>query len=217
MASRSYGEFCGLARSLDVVGDRWSLLIVRELLVGPARFGELRTGLPTIATNLLSDRLKDLENQGVTERRLAHDTNAIVYALTPWGEQLAEPISALIRWGTPLMAAGRRDHSFRPRWLVPAMSALLADRRSQTAVSLLLVVEHTPIKITIAADGPHVELLSETPDDSHAVLRTTAEVALGLAANAITPDEAITSGLDYAGDKDILHTVLARPEQTRGR
>ncbi len=216
MASRSYGEFCGLARSLDVVGDRWSLLIVRELLIGPARFGELRMGLPTIATNLLSDRLKDLENHGVTERRLAQDTNAIVYALTPWGEQLAEPIGALIRWSTPLMVAGRHNHSFHPRWLVPAMSALLAGRQSQTAVTLILIVENTPITITVTADGPRVELSSETPTDSDAVLHTTAEDALALAAGAITPDEAIVSGRDYTGETEILHAVFGRPRQTHG-
>jgi DNA-binding HxlR family transcriptional regulator len=214
MAGKSYGQFCGLARSLDVVGDRWSLLIVRQLLIGPARFGELRAGLPTIATNLLSDRLKDLEAQGVIERLLAHDVNAIVYVLTPWGKQLEEPISALIRWSTPLMAAGQHSDSFDPRWLVPALSALLSDRRSQTPAALILVVENTPIKIIIARDGPSIELLTELPTSAHPVLRTTADVALALAANAITPDEAITSGLDDADEWQIIHTVFGRPQQT---
>ena len=68
---RSYGQYCGLARSLDVVGDRWNLLIVRQLLMGPARYGELREGLSGIATNLLTDRLRDLETAGVIERQLS--------------------------------------------------------------------------------------------------------------------------------------------------
>jgi DNA-binding HxlR family transcriptional regulator len=208
MAGKSYGQFCGLARSLDVVGDRWSLLIVRELLIGPARFGELRAGLPVIATNLLTGRLKDLEAQGVIERRLAGDINAIVYALTPWGEQLREPIGALIRWSTPLMTAGRRDDSFDPRWLVPALTALLANRRSQCPVTLVLVVDGVPIRISIANDGPYLELLDEVPAAAHAVLRTGPERALALAANAITVDQAVTSDCSYTGDPETLRAVL---------
>src|SRR5690625_6913914 len=98
--SRDYGQYCGLARALDVVGDRWNLLIVRQLLMAPARYGELRDGLPGIATNLLTDRLRDLENAGVLERRLSDGGSAISYALTEWGAQLREPIYALVRWST---------------------------------------------------------------------------------------------------------------------
>jgi DNA-binding HxlR family transcriptional regulator len=208
MTGKTYGQFCGLARSLDVVGDRWSLLIVRELMIGPARFGELRTGLPAIATNLLTARLKALEAQGVIERRLAGDLNAIVYALTPWGEKLREPVAALIRWGTPTMATGRRNDSFDPRWLVPALSALLAERRSQPTATLVLLVEGTSIQVTIDSVGPRVEVLDEVPADTCAVLRTDPETALALAAKAITLGEAITSDGDYTGDPGTLRAVL---------
>ncbi len=208
MAGKSYGQFCGLARSLDVVGDRWSLLIVRELLIGPARFGELRAGLPAIATNLLTSRLKDLEAQGVIERRLAGEINAIVYALTPWGEQLREPIGALIRWSTPLMAVGRSNDSFDPRWLVPALSALLTDRHSQSPATLVLLVDNTPILITLAEDGPHVELPDEIPTVGCAVLRTSPETALALAANAVPLEQVITSDCSYTGDPETLRAVF---------
>jgi DNA-binding HxlR family transcriptional regulator len=208
MAGKSYGQFCGLARSLDVVGDRWSLLIVRELLIGPARFGELRSGLPTVATNLLTSRLKDLEEQGVIERQLASYTNAIVYTLTPWGRQLKEPIDALIRWSTPLMAAGRRNDSFDPRWLVPALSALLTDRQSQSPVALVLLVDGNPIQITISNDGPRVELLDEVPAGTQAVLRTTPETALALAAKALAPEQAISSDRSYTGSSETICAVL---------
>lgn len=208
MAGKSYGHFCGLARSLDVVGDRWSLLIVRELLIGPARFGELRSGLPTVATNLLTSRLKDLEEQGVIERQLATDTNAIVYTLTPWGRQLKEPIDALIRWSTPLMVVGRRNDAFDPRWLVPALAALLTDRRSPSPVALVLLVDGNPIQITIANDGPRVELLEEVPAGTQAVLRTTPETALALAAKALTPEQAISSGRSYTSSPETVCAVL---------
>ncbi|MGH3556807.1 MAG: winged helix-turn-helix transcriptional regulator, partial [Mycobacterium sp.] len=126
--SRDYGQYCGLARALDVVGDRWNLLIVRQLLIGPARYGELRDGLSGIATNLLTDRLRDLETAGVIERRLSDDVNAITYALTPWGAQLREPINAFIRWSTPLMIRGPEGDDFRADGLLVALPALLAGR-----------------------------------------------------------------------------------------
>src|SRR5919197_4458192 len=132
--SRSYGQYCGLARALDVVGDRWNLLIVRQLLIAPARYRELLDGLPGVATNLLADRLRDLETAGVVERHLAKEGNAIVYALTPWGAELREPIESLIRWSTPLMVSGPGDDCFRAEWLVVPLRALLvgkaAPRRS---------------------------------------------------------------------------------------
>src|SRR5437764_1690175 len=126
--SRNYGQYCGLARALDVVGDRWNLLIVRQLLVAPARYRELLDGLPGVATNLLADRLRDLETAGVVERRLAGEGNAIVYALTPWGARLREPIEGFVRWSTPLMVRGPEGDRFRGEWLVVALPALLGGR-----------------------------------------------------------------------------------------
>ncbi|MDN3461157.1 helix-turn-helix domain-containing protein, partial [Rhodococcus sp. APC 3903] len=119
--SRDYGQYCGLARALDVIGDRWNLLIVRQLLLGPARYGDLREALSGIATNLLAGRLRDLETAGVLERRLSEDGNAITYALTPWGAELREPINGLIRWSTPLMIRGPEDDEFRPEWMSLAL------------------------------------------------------------------------------------------------
>src|SRR5580658_8577409 len=95
---KSYGQYCAVARGLDVVGDRWTLLIVRELLTGPRRYGDLLEGLPGIATNLLAERLRHLEEHGVAVR----DRRG-TYRLTKWGQGLAEPVYALARWAGPLM------------------------------------------------------------------------------------------------------------------
>lgn len=113
MPKRSYGQYCGLARSLDVIGGRWSLLIVRELLVGPARYSELLAGLPGIATNLLIDRLRELEEAGVIQRTLDTDNNSVAYMLTPWGSELRPAVAALVNWSTPLMISGPQGDSFR--------------------------------------------------------------------------------------------------------
>ncbi|HMG54489.1 MAG TPA: winged helix-turn-helix transcriptional regulator [Kofleriaceae bacterium] len=105
-APRSYDDPCGIARALDRVGERWALLVVRELLLGPRRFTDLRAGLPTASPNVLSQRLRELEDSGVIQRRsLPPPGAATVYELTPWGRELEPAILALARWGsraTPL-------------------------------------------------------------------------------------------------------------------
>lgn len=215
MAGKSYAQFCGLARALDVVGDRWSLLIVRELLIGPARFGQLRAGLNTIATNLLADRLKDLETDGVIERRLAGDVNAIVYALTPWGQELQEAVDALIRWSAPVMSVGRNDEFFDPRWLVPALHALLANRRAETPARVLLIVENTLIEVTIDANGPHVSVVDDAAGGDEAVLRASPEAVLAMAAGAFSPDEVISSKAGHTNDPATIHAVFAMPNSAQ--
>jgi DNA-binding HxlR family transcriptional regulator len=96
--SRSYRDSCGIARALDVVGERWALLVVRELLLAPQRFSELRHALPHISSNLLADRLRELEHNGVI-RRLAPAEGPRVYQLTEWGRKLEPILLALSDWG----------------------------------------------------------------------------------------------------------------------
>lgn len=97
---REYGEFCGLAKALDLVGSRWTLLIVRELLAGPKRYSEMEEGLPGIPTNVLASRLRDLEATGLVERVLqTRPSTSVVYALTPYGLELREPVTSLGLWG----------------------------------------------------------------------------------------------------------------------
>src|SRR5437016_11764986 len=99
---RSYEQQCGLARALDMVGDRWTLLIVRELLIRPCRYTDLQYGLPGIATNLLADRLRQLETDGVITREAASPPIATtVFRLTRRGEALRPVLEALGRWGAP--------------------------------------------------------------------------------------------------------------------
>jgi DNA-binding HxlR family transcriptional regulator len=97
---RSYGEACRFAHALDLVGERWALLVVRELLLGPKRFSELRTGLPNASPNILSERLRELERGGVVHRRkLAPPAAAQVYELTEWGVELEPIVTRLGAWG----------------------------------------------------------------------------------------------------------------------
>lgn len=115
MAKRSYRQYCALARALDAVGERWTLLLVRELLVGPQRFTDLAAGLRGIGTNLLAARLKELEELGlVTATELAPRVPA--YGLTELGQQLEEPVLALARFGRAFLGRPRGRDLWRARW-----------------------------------------------------------------------------------------------------
>lgn len=205
--SRDYGQYCGLARALDVVGDRWNLLIVRQLLVAPARYRELRDGLPGIATNLLTDRLRDLETAGVLERRLADEGNATIYALTEWGAQLREPIAGLIRWSTPLMIRGPQGDEFRTEWLLVALPALFTGRAPTRTATVGIDIGGDVIQLQATASGVDVSL----PDgrEFDAVLRADASITLGLATGLLTLDD-VAAQIEVVGEPAAVHAVFAR-------
>jgi len=110
MSRRQYGQFCPLAKALDVLGERWTLLIVRELLSGPKRYTDLREELPGLATDLLATRLRELHTAGVVDRReVPPPTPATVYELTERGQALGPAILELARWGRPLLREPTED------------------------------------------------------------------------------------------------------------
>src|SRR5882724_13686377 len=116
---RSYKQYCAIAKALDVIGDRWNMLIVRELLLqGACRYTDLHDGLPGIATNLLAERLRDLESDGIITREEAPPPIATtLFQLTPRGLELKDIIAELGRWGAPLMTEPDKDDVHRDYWL----------------------------------------------------------------------------------------------------
>lgn len=152
---RSYNEYCAIAKSLDVVGDRWTLLVVRELAMrGKCRYTDLRNGLPGIATNLLADRLRELEHAGVVMREEAPPPVATtLFSLTERGEQLRGVLDELMRWGVPLMTERKPDDEVRSHWLAGALREMLSDREpGQPPVTIELQIADEPIVIQ-AHDG----------------------------------------------------------------
>jgi DNA-binding HxlR family transcriptional regulator len=208
---RSYGQYCGLARALDVVGDRWNLLIVRELLPGPLRYSELKASLAGIATNLLAERLRTLEEHGIVERRLGDA--GVRYALTEWGADLREPMEALGRWGAPLLATGRGGDSFRPRWLALALPAMLQGRTAAPPLEVGFEVEGVLIVLRIDGGGPSAGV--DTDPRPRTVLAAAPETVVGLVAGALSVDQALASG-DLHGDADVLRRAFpeGRPAAT---
>ncbi len=123
MASREYGQFCGLARAMEMVGERWTMLIIRNLLTGAQRFTDLHKGLPSIPTNILSARLRQLEETGLATRRaLPHPERAVVYELTDYGRDLEPALIALGRWGARTLSEPR------PGELITAESIAMSFR-----------------------------------------------------------------------------------------
>ncbi len=207
--SRSYGHYCGLARALDVVGDRWNLLIVRQLLMGPARYRELADGLPGIATNLLSDRLRDLEAVGVVERRPATTGNAVVYALTPWGAELRGPIEGLIRWSAPLMVRGPGGDPFLPEWLAVALPALLNRTRTaaDTSSTIGLKIDEQLFQVQASEEG--LEVARHDGRRLDAVLRAEPMYILGMATGMLGLDD-VREAVGIQGDEAALRQIFGR-------
>lgn len=126
MADKVYGHYCGLAKALDVIGERWTLLVVRELSLGPKRFSDLEAGLAGVSTSVLAERLTRLEEAGVLERRtMAPPAASKVYALTGAGWELARAMVPLAGWGLRFLAARPKNPSeaFRPAWGLMFQSA----------------------------------------------------------------------------------------------
>jgi len=128
MTNQHYGQFCGLARAAEIVGQRWTLLILRDLSVGPLRYSELAGGLPGIPTNTLATRLKELEDEGLVARAApTRGERSVVYELTPRGEELGPALDALSRWGAGGMRTPREGEIVTTASLTAALRVAAGD------------------------------------------------------------------------------------------
>jgi DNA-binding HxlR family transcriptional regulator len=205
---KSYDEYCAVAKSLDVVGDRWTLLIVRELsLRGPSRYTDLRKDLPGIATNLLADRLRDLEKAGVVAREEAPPPVATtLFRLTPRGEGLQPVLEDLTRWGLPLMTEQKDDDAVRSHWLAGTLESMLTDRRPKgRPVTLELQIGDQPIVVGARKDGVHVDL--GPVEDADALLAGPAKPVMGLLLGVLDLAGAEAQGVSLEGDAKVLERL----------
>lgn len=205
---RTYGQYCGLARTLDLVGDRWTLLIVRELLPGPRRYRDLAASLDGIASNLLAGRLRKLTAGGVVERRLG-DSGAAEYTLTSWGEGLRGPIEELVRWGSPLMASGPgANDTFDARWLAVALPALLAGARSTRVVEVGIEVRGTLLAVRVDRTGATVSVDPDRRPDT--IVSGEPRAILGLVVGAVGADH---PAITVDGDRRAVGSVFGRADR----
>lgn len=156
MATRDYGQYDGVTRALELVGERWALLIVRDLLVGPRRYGELAAGLPRIPTNILAARLKELQAAGVIRR--APRSRVIIYELTDYGRELEPIVLALARWGFKALDEPRDEQIMT----ADAMAVTLRTAfRPQVAVGLPATSYALTLPVAellIRVNGPELSL-----------------------------------------------------------
>ncbi len=208
---RSYNEFCAAAMALDVVGERWSLLIVRELLIRePLRYTDLRYGLPGIATNLLAERLRELEKAGVIEREDAPPPVATtLFRLTPRGRELEPVLKAIAHWGAPLVARPIADEDFRSHWLALPLETYLVDHSpSRPPVTIEVQTGERPMLVT-AKDG-RVEVRPGQHVGADAVVTGTPSQVLGVFLNRLDLATAKKRGLKITGDESALRRVQPR-------
>jgi DNA-binding HxlR family transcriptional regulator len=207
---RSYDEYCSIAKSLDLVGDRWTLLVVRELsLRGPSRYTDLRNGLPGVATNLLADRLRDLEAAGLVAREEAPPPIATtLFRLTERGAGLKPVLDELMRWGLPLMVEQRDEDAVRSHWLAGALEVMLADRRpAGDPVTLELRLGDGPIVLT-AGDG-EVKLSLGAASDPDAALAGPPRPIMGLLLGYLDLGAAEAMGVTLEGDAEVIGRFAA--------
>jgi DNA-binding HxlR family transcriptional regulator len=209
MSKRSYNQYCAVARALDIVGERWTLLVVRELLTGPKRFKDLLGGLSGIGTNLLSARLKDLEKHGIVRRTtLPPPAGSNVYELTELGWLLEPVIVALSRWGAKFLSDPRQEDNLRSAWAVVAMrSALEPKVASEIRETYEFRIDEEAFHVRVedgeakARQGPAVN-----PD---LVMRGNTRALLALATGRLGPAEALESGeIQVEGSQDALARCL---------
>jgi DNA-binding HxlR family transcriptional regulator len=205
---RSYRQYCSLARALDVIGDRWTLLLVRELLLrGACRYTDLRDGLPGIATNLLADRLRDLEQAGLVTREDAPPPiAATLFRLTPRGEELEPAVHALARWGIPLMTGDDAHDAFRGHWLTFPVGLYLADRTpDRPAITIELRMGEQLMHLETVDRAVHVR--PGSAEHPNAVLTGTPRLVLGVLTGMLKLDDARDLGLLCAGDQEAVRRV----------
>jgi DNA-binding HxlR family transcriptional regulator len=165
---KSYEQYCPVACALDVVGDRWTLLVLRELALGPQRFTDLRRQLVGIPPKLLVERLDNLQASGLVEHRAVEGGARHVYALTEAGEGIREPLRALSRFGIRFLPDGETPDGLPPR---RALSALLLSYvqpvPDAAGARWRIVLDGTPLDVVVDATGipRFAEGLTETPDD----------------------------------------------------
>ncbi|MFJ4465935.1 winged helix-turn-helix transcriptional regulator [Streptomyces sp. NPDC089424] len=194
---RSYDQYCSAARALDVVGDRWTLLIVRELLAGPRRYTDLHADLPGVSTDVLASRLKDMERDGLTtRRRLPPPGAAYVYELTPHGHALLPVLQALGEWGQPALGERRPTDAVRAHWFaLPLLRALEGEGLVEVRL------EEGDFHLHVGAGSGAVYGDGPAPGEPDALLVLGTETCTALARGEVGVAEAVRDGrITVSGD-----------------
>jgi len=203
---KSYGQWCSVAKALDVVGERWSLLLVRELFDGPKRYSDLLDGSPGISTDVLAARLRDLEEAGVIARRTMPPPAASkVYELTARGRELSPVLGALSRWGMQLLGERGEDEAFRPQWLATGLRGMLRPSRAKDVVlDIDFALAPTEV-VRIHVENGRLVAVAEPDGTADVVVHGELELLAELADGTVRVEDALADGrLAFEGADDVI-------------
>ncbi|GAB3396081.1 winged helix-turn-helix transcriptional regulator [Humibacter soli] len=202
MAAREYGQYDGITQALELVGERWALLIVRDLLVGPRRYGELAAGLPRIPSNILAARLKELQAAGVIRR--APRSRIIIYELTPYGRELEPVVLALGAWGFKAMGDPRDEQIITPDSMTMSLRTAFRPQIAASLPATAYAARLESAELLIRVDGSALDVSRGVgPAD----LAFSAGPGIHrLIAGDLAPDRAIATGVVEVldGRRDLL-------------
>lgn len=204
MKKRAYGQFCGLVKALEMVGERWAMLIVRDLLVGPRRFTDLRQGLPRIPTNILTDRLKEMEEAGVVQRRaLPRPGGGVVYELTEYGRELEDAVMLLGRWGARSLGEPGPDEIVTADSMIMALRSTFRPDAAR-GVRASYELRMGPVVIHARVAGGELEVGDGALPGADLVIES-GPALKALMSGEMTADEAVAQGaVRLTGDESLL-------------
>lgn len=194
MARRSYDQYCGLARALDVLGERWTLLLVRELVMGPRRFRDLQEGLPGIGPNVLSARLKMLEAEGIAARRRLPPPGALtVYELTERGRGIEDAIVALTRWGRDRLGEPCVTDRYQPGWLLMGLRVVFKPWAAKGQhLTYQLRINGEPFSIHV--DDGDIAVEQTATADPDVIFALDSKTLMAISSGRLSATEAFANG-----------------------
>ena len=193
--SKRYDQYCPVCHALELVGERWALLVVRELLKGPKRYTDLLEGMPGVGTNILAARLRELEAGGiVAKRKLPPPAASTVYELTEYGRELEEPLYALARWGARSLGPPSKGDQLYPDWGLNAFAALF-DPEAAHGLAETYVVRVGAESYTVQLDDSQVHVeAGVVAEDADLDFAADMETFYGMASGGLDPGEALAEG-----------------------
>ncbi|GAA4748926.1 winged helix-turn-helix transcriptional regulator [Amnibacterium soli] len=202
MAARDYGQHSGVARAMELVGERWALLIVRDLLVGPRRYGELAAGLPRIPTNILAARLKELQAAGILRR--APRSRVIVYELTPFGRELEPVVLLLGAWGIRALGEPREEQGITPESMTMDLRSAFRPEVAAALPATSYAAHLGPAALRIRVEGGTLEV--DRVDGAVDLAFSTGPGIHRLISGELPPETAIATGVVAVlhGRQDLL-------------
>jgi len=207
ITERGYGQFCGLARALETIGERWGPLIIRDLLIFPRTRADLQRGLPRIPADMLISRLREFEREGIVDTRTLPD-GAVEYRLTEYGSELDEILLALGRWGARRMGNPRSGEIITVASVLSAMGATF-DRAAAAGVHVSYQIEVADLLFQVRIDDGVLAVSDQPLPDADLLLKTEVAAMKQLLSGDLSPEDAVASGqVSISGDPALLATYI---------